>query len=94
MRDSVVPDVPPLTNLDVTDAPTVPYWHRVQEATGAITYLYPDTLGQLVIDTSPPALGLGVETGLGLTAIALNARRYRLSGSGDPAEIILEPITI
>ncbi len=90
VRDHALPNIPPLTSVDIGGDLVAPSWHQVRDESGGFWYLYPDSIGQLVIDSAPPALGQGKDVGSGITAIGLNARRYRLTASGSPQEIQLE----
>ena len=65
------------TPVNITTG-TVPYWHQVTDEVGGTWYLYPDTLGQLLMDTAPPATGPGLIVGLGQQVVGVDHAVYRL----------------
>jgi uncharacterized protein (TIGR02217 family) len=56
-RLDAAPPVPPFTDLTVGQPPS---WLGVSDETTLTWYLFPDELGQLTADTTPPPLGTGI----------------------------------
>ena len=90
VRDTTIPNMEPLSAVNVSAAP-IPYWLQTIDELGGTWYLYPDTLGQMIIDSSGPGLGVGINVGLGKETLGINGRSYRL-GARSWQEWVIEPV--
>lgn len=64
----------PLVNVTTGIAPE---YHRITDSLGGIWYLSINPLGEVVIDTTPPA-GVGAEMGAGITLLARDGAHYQI----------------
>lgn len=90
VRDTTIPSMEPLSPVDISEA-SIPYWLQTIDELGGTWYLYPDTLGQMTIDSSGPGVGFGVAVGLGKEALSINGLSYRL-GARSWQEWVIEAV--
>lgn len=80
------------TPVNITSG-TVPFWHQVTDELGGTWYLYPNTLGELIQDASPPAIGTGLVVGLGQQLTGVDHALYRV-GAGSDGSATVETINV
>jgi len=76
--DSIPSDINGLDVNDLTPA-TIPYWLKIlADDTGVAMYLYPSTIGTIMIDTAAPAIGTELDGGTKFQMSGRDAVKYYL----------------